>query len=145
MLDSLEARLRNWGRHFRNRFHKGHCYSLEGRYRSPQEWGDWENGLPLPSPMPSVDVLDACLIEDAWRSMDNRQLKKLLALYYVYRRSPKRIRIAVRLSGDFHESMMMAHGSILRFIYQSSENANHSSSMTAYFKHRSIAPVSVYA
>lgn len=145
MLDSLEARLKNWGRHFRNRFHKGHCYSVEGRYRSPQEWGDWENGLPLPSPMPAVDVLDACLIEDAWRLMDNRKLKKLLALHYVYRKSRTRIRHAIKLIEPYDDALLMAHASLLRFVAITGENCNAMDGAQAYFHYRTTAPVSVYA
>lgn len=59
-----KAALVNWGRWARDRFHKQHCASLEHRYRSPQEWGDWEHSIPNQVQGP-LDVLSALEMQRA--------------------------------------------------------------------------------
>lgn len=57
-METLNQVLENWGRWARDRYHKQHCMSMEHRYRSPQEWGDWENAAPGQIASP-IDVLAA--------------------------------------------------------------------------------------
>ena len=61
-MQGIRTVLENWGRWAKDRYHKQHCASLEHRYRSPQEWGDWENAAPGQSVHP-IDVLDAVEVQ----------------------------------------------------------------------------------
>jgi hypothetical protein len=60
----MRERLINWGRWCRERGAKGHCASIENRYRAPRGAEiDWETATP-PAASIFVDVLDAERIED---------------------------------------------------------------------------------
>jgi hypothetical protein len=61
-MEKLTRALENWGRWARNRYHQQHCSSIEHRFKSPQEWGDWEHATPGQIP-PPIDVLDAVEIQ----------------------------------------------------------------------------------
>ena len=80
---SLEDRLENWAMVMRVRKAQGRCGSAEGRYIPERLVGEqWDSRR---TPKPSLDTLDASLVEAAWREMEVRLLKNLLALHYVYR------------------------------------------------------------
>lgn len=62
----LELAIQNWARwHWSAlRRHRGHCKSLESKYRSPQPWD-----APPITPLGKVDVLGAMAVEDAWKGL----------------------------------------------------------------------------
>lgn len=71
---SLPHRLRNWALAHRWYASNGHCFSLEGRFRSNRgNEKEYDNGLPPPPPPPiTIDVWDAWDVELAWRECTER-------------------------------------------------------------------------
>ena len=61
-----DDRLRNWARCYRDTIHFGSCGSVEGRYRS--NWRQWVT-LGEIELRPSMDSLDAEIVEQAWRRL----------------------------------------------------------------------------
>jgi hypothetical protein len=59
--DDFALRFENWRRWcIQKGFHRGHCGSVEGAYRSPQHWDP-------PEPRPaSIDLLDAVVVNRAY-------------------------------------------------------------------------------
>lgn len=64
---SLADRLDNWRRAHTWFASHGQCFSLEGRWRSPQHWEELTSTIP-----PLIDVLDAWEVELAWRSTTSK-------------------------------------------------------------------------
>lgn len=80
-LDSLLMRVRNWARWCKERERsKGHCLSIEHRYRSPQR-DHWPDDAP-PAIQGNVDLLDAYYMEDLMRLLHWRQ-RLIIRLKYV--------------------------------------------------------------
>jgi hypothetical protein len=63
----LRDRLDNWRRAHVWFAGRGQCFSLEGRWRSPQHWEELTTTMP-----PSIDILDAWNVELAWRSITSK-------------------------------------------------------------------------
>jgi DNA-directed RNA polymerase specialized sigma24 family protein len=88
----LEYLLKNWGAWLRSgTTAKGHCFSIEGRYRSPQCW------YPAQPREPEANVHDAFEIE---RVMPNvlPKHRRALKFHYVFRMEPRLAckRLAIR-------------------------------------------------
>ena len=103
MIDGADALLENWGRWLRsNPVVRQHCYSIEGRYRSPQCW------YPPEPREPDADPHAAMRVERAMPYLPGRS-RRALELRYV-RRLPLSIvakRIAIHV-GDIDEFMERA-------------------------------------
>lgn len=80
----FEGRLENWCRGLRlSGGSAGHCGSVEGQYQCPSDRNRGaENTVTL------VDVKDAWLIEDAWRTLLQPWAKWLIKWHYLYKASP---------------------------------------------------------
>ena len=79
----LESRIANWRRAVLGRgINYGQCMSAEGHYRSPQHWHP-EGPKPL-----AVDMLDADLLERAWRTIRPLQARQIVLWHHVYRLAP---------------------------------------------------------
>lgn len=101
--DDLEAIFRNWARWVRDRgYRKQHCYSIEGRYRSPQHWNP-----PEPRP-PEVDIFQALKVEKIVIRLPNKY-KVLLVGHFVKLSNPMSIcrKIAIRFN-DYDATLQMA-------------------------------------
>ena len=88
----IESLLQNWGAWLRSGTNaKGHCFSIEGRYRSPQCW------YPVQPREPEANVHDAFRIERVMPHVP-RQHWKALKFHYVYRMEPRLAckRLAIR-------------------------------------------------
>lgn len=104
---ALKARIENWARYVRqSETNKGHCYSIEHRYRSPQ-WGHWDSAPP--EIRGEIDILDAHTIEDALKQLDGKQ-RRLVKLHYVYRFNEKRVAHKLRIQqtefDELHDSCL---------------------------------------
>src|SRR5882762_3259924 len=89
--------LQHWGRWLRTRPAKGHCASIEHRYRSPQCW-DERNPRP-----PEPELGKAILIEELMRIVP-RLARKILKLAYVYHADGQFIARRLRLK-DFDSAL----------------------------------------
>lgn len=101
--DDLELIFKNWARWVRDRsFRKKHCYSIEGRYRSPQHWHP-----PEPRP-PEVDWQEALKIEKIVVRLP-KKYTALLVGHYVKLSNPMSIcrKIAIRFN-DYEATLQMA-------------------------------------
>ena len=83
--DELERQLENWGRWCRELPSRGHCESIESRYRSPQHWHDL--GAPQ-APARPVDRDAALNVNRAW-GVTPQPWKAVLRDWYVFRANPK--------------------------------------------------------
>lgn len=82
--DAMEFRLLNWANWaLYGRGGKGHCGSIEHRWRSPQCWYPQEPVIP-------VDVLDALNVEHCMVRLPAFE-RRLLKEHYVWRRSARNI------------------------------------------------------
>lgn len=82
-LECLESRIANWRRAILGRgINYGQCMSAEGNFRSPQHWHP-EGPKPL-----AVDMLDADLLERAWRTIRPLQARQIVLWHHVYRLAP---------------------------------------------------------
>lgn len=99
--DELERQLENWGKWSRELPERGHCMSIESRYRSPQHWFDL--GAPQAPPSP-VDRDAALAVNRAWGAMP-QPWKGVLRDWYVYAANPKmtcrRVKIPFRAHEDY--------------------------------------------
>ena len=76
---SIDDRLENWSRYYRDRLVYQVCGSMEGKlYRAP--WRQWVELSQIGHPMP-VDWRDAEAVENAWRKLSG---KPKLILKYRY-------------------------------------------------------------
>lgn len=76
-MNEIERRLTEWARWLRSSPARGHCASLEHRYRSPQCWDEINPSNP-------ISTLDAAEIEDIVVALPEKY-KKLAKYHYVYR------------------------------------------------------------
>lgn len=101
--DDLESIFRNWARWVRDRsFRKQHCFSIEGRYRSPQHWNP-------PEPKPAeVDWQLALKVEKIVVRLPRKYLT-LLVGHYVKLSNPMSTcrKIAIRFN-DYNATLQMA-------------------------------------
>lgn len=99
----LESLLRNWARWTSDRgYRKKHCYSAEGRYRSPQHWHP-------PEPrQPEIDLHSAIKVERIIVRLPIKY-KILLLGHYVRYSNPRAIcrKLAIRPS-DYEGTLQMA-------------------------------------
>ena len=77
---SLDNRIRNWVRYYRDRMEYSRCCSIEGKlYQAP--WRQWVSLEDIQIPAP-IDWRDAEIVERAWRGMMGKQ-KLLIKFYYM--------------------------------------------------------------
>lgn len=101
--DDLNEILLNWARWVRDRgYRKQHCYSIEGRYRSPQHWNP-----PEPRP-PDTDLWEAVKVEKIIIRLP-RKYMVLLVGHYVKKSNPMATcrKIAIRFN-DYDATLQMA-------------------------------------
>jgi len=101
--DDLEEIFINWARWAKNRSHrKQHCFSIEGRYRSPQTWHP-----PEPKP-PEIDLWEALKVEKAVVGLP-KKYRILITGHYVYKSNPMSLvrKIAIRFN-DYNATLQMA-------------------------------------
>lgn len=107
VIDALEARIANWRRAVLGRgINYGQCMSAEGNFRSPQHW---HPEGPRPS---AVDMLDADLLERAWRTIRPLQARQIVLWNHVYRLAPwvivRRVRQVYSSAIDFDAAVIDA-------------------------------------
>lgn len=113
--DQLRLRLENWRRWcLQNPAARGHCYSIEHRYRSPQ-WGHWDTTPP--AIQGQIDALDAGRIEDAVRCLHSKQ-RLLVRRAWVKRWKPdwicKALRIPMKDYEETHYFSLIALNALLK-------------------------------
>lgn len=98
-MTGIEDRLWNWGAVMRVGRHKGHCFSAEHWYvRERAAIDDWEERR-VPKMMP-LQVLDADVVEAAWRSIPEKKQKQVLKLTYVNQAPPRFICLRIGIRDD---------------------------------------------
>lgn len=113
--DELERQLENWGRWCRELPSRGHCESIESRYRSPQHWHDL--GAPQAPPRP-VDRDAALAVNRAWGAMP-QPWKAIIRDWYVFRANPRmtcrRVKIPALGHEDYlHDARLMVRNLLTR-------------------------------
>lgn len=113
--DDLERLLDNWGRWCRDLPSRGHCESIESRYRSPQTW--YEPGAPQ-APASPVDREAALAVNRAWGSVP-QPWKGVLRDWYVYHANPamtcRRLKIPRRAHDEYvHDARLMVRNLLTR-------------------------------
>lgn len=104
-LEQLHSRILNWARWCRESKPKGHCRSIEHRYRSPQ-WGHWDSTPP--AIQGQIDLFDAHLLEDTVRLLHWRQ-RLIVRLTYIKRWQPGWICSKIGTNRkDYEESLYFA-------------------------------------
>lgn len=77
---SLDDRIKNWVRYYRDRMEYSRCCSIEGKlYQAP--WRQWATLQEIQIPAP-IDWRDAEIVERAWRGMMGKP-KLLIKFYYM--------------------------------------------------------------
>jgi hypothetical protein len=112
----LSARLENWGRGVRHYRGSGKAFSLEGNYRSPQNWHE----LPPPKSGPYLNQFDAWTVEMAWTTLCKPETFKysmVLRYHYCSKLPPGTICKLVRDARqgritDYEATLGMAHAEI---------------------------------
>lgn len=113
--DELESLLENWARWSRELPERGHCSSLEHRYRSPQTWHDL--GAPQ-APSQPVNREAALAVNRAWGAMP-QPWKGVLRDWYVFGANPRmtcrRIKIPFSAHPDYlRDARMMCRNLLTR-------------------------------
>lgn len=126
----IDQRLINWGRYWRDRARRSHCYSIEHRFKSPPEpeisagLADWlyargmisdaerEKALEgrYQARVGAPDADDAYLIELAWIHVPHETSKEFLRLVYVKRKPAWYV--CRKLKVDFGRELMLSHAAI---------------------------------
>lgn len=115
-MSDLSDRLDNWARCWRRKLEIARTPSIEGAWRSPQEW----NALGAPQPSQHYDPLDAIEVESAVCCIDIYH-HVVLKGHYVRQWAPAKCLHAARKAagdrnlrrkGDFVASLAMAHALI---------------------------------
>ena len=124
--ESLEDRLENWGRCYRDRMARTKILSLEGRYRNKwaRSW-DWDKTVgTAPDVRPYLDNQDAAVINLAWQAIPDPYHQSILGGHYVRRWSASKCdRVARETAAmpterkeisepEFAAKLGMAHGLI---------------------------------
>lgn len=136
----FELLLENWVRWSKSRRPQGRVYSLEGNWRSPQEWDR------VPTSRGPIDKLAGQQVEDAWTSMPSTPHKLLLKWHYIYLRPVWGICKSWRAHGwtlhpmDYDTEVRRATG-LLRHALDMLNNSAHDSRDNSTTALRSLAPL----
>lgn len=103
-LEETQERLENWARWSRDRWRRGHCRSIEHRYKS-------SDVFEAPEPRIEFDSLDGEALHSHVCDLPDKQ-RWVLHLWFVHRAPPGFIRrkLAIRrdgLSHELHKAMRM--------------------------------------
>lgn len=111
-MTAVDAELRNWGRWVRDRTPKGHCRSIEHRFRHPRWRQEQLDEAPPPAIRP-VDPVAAMAVERIMRHVPELH-RSLLRLWYVEGASREWIcrRLAISLRSDWDDVFARAQSMV---------------------------------